>query len=193
MSSNPSYAIEVDFGFFPSSKILRFRIFQTFGIPIFTVYKIFKSVWFIILIIWIIVFSFAHIFHILLRDSENTNYKDFGSSLYSVYFILIGQYDSVTNEKTQNRLIISLLIIFSFSTTIVLLNVLIAAMTDVVNETKTTGRHVWLKQRAEIIAEIEMFTMSQSQRERKDYFPSLIYYHANPDSVKVDEKKTTEK
>jgi hypothetical protein len=33
-----------------------------------------------------------------------------------------------------------------------------------------------------------MYTFTPGQRRRKDYFPSLIYYFANPDSIKMYEK-----
>lgn len=33
-----------------------------------------------------------------------------------------------------------------------------------------------------------MYTFTPAQRRRKDYFPSLIYYFANPDSIKRYEK-----
>lgn len=34
-----------------------------------------------------------------------------------------------------------------------------------------------------------MYMLSPSQRRRKDFFPSLIYYRANPDLVKAYKKR----
>ena len=34
-----------------------------------------------------------------------------------------------------------------------------------------------------------MYFFLPGQRKRKDYFPSLIYYFANPDSIKAYKKK----
>ncbi len=34
-----------------------------------------------------------------------------------------------------------------------------------------------------------MYTFTPGQRKRKDYFPSLIYYLANPDSIKLFKRK----
>ncbi|CAG8577314.1 7366_t:CDS:2, partial [Acaulospora colombiana] len=168
--------------------ILHFRVFRPIGIPIFMILEIFRKVWWIIVIMGVMVFSFAHIFHLLLKD-ENSNYQQFGLSLVSIYFILIGQYDSVNVEKTNNITITILLMVFSFFTAILLLNVLIAIMADVVRETETTGIRAWLKQKAEVIAEIEMYMMTPAQRKKKDYFPSLIYYYANPDKIKAYKKR----
>ncbi|RHZ59940.1 hypothetical protein Glove_360g132 [Diversispora epigaea] len=175
------------------SLILHFRVFRAFGIPIYIVRDIFRKVWLIIIIMGLMVFSFAHILNILLRDTENDDYKLFTNSIVSVFFIMIGQFDSVGAEIiNHNKTIIILLMVFSFSTTILLLNVLIAMMSDVVAETKTTGKRAWLKQKAEVIAEIEMFLMTPEQRKRKDYFPSLIYYHASPDTIKAYRKSDYE-
>jgi hypothetical protein len=43
-----------------------------------------------------------------------------------------------------------MIVVFSFVTAIVLLNVLIALMADVVTETKLSGKQAWLQQRAEV-------------------------------------------
>ncbi len=40
--------------------------------------------------------------------------------------------------------------LFIFVAVILLLNVLIALMSDVVNDTKLTGKQAWLKQKAEV-------------------------------------------
>ncbi|CAG8545549.1 14516_t:CDS:10 [Acaulospora morrowiae] len=169
--------------------LLHLRVFQVIGIPIFMILAIVRKVGWIIIIMGGMVVSFAHIFFILLDHDKNKNFQDFGSSLVSFYFILIGQYDSVSDERDNNRTITILLMLFSFFTAILLLNVLIAIMADVVKETETSGIRAWLKQKAEVIAEIEMYMMTSAQRRRKDYFPSLIYYYANPDNIKAYKKK----
>ena len=46
---------------------------------------------------------------------------------------------------------------FSLLTAILLLNVLIALMSDVVNETKLSGKQAWLKQKAEVIINLFFF------------------------------------
>ena len=62
-------------------------------------------------------------------------------------------------------------------------------MSDVIEVTKTDGKRAWLQQKAELIATVEMYMLSPSQRRRKDFFPSLIYYRANPDLVKAYKKR----
>lgn len=44
-----------------------------------------------------------------------------------------------------------MIVVFTFVSAIVLLNVLIALMSDVVTETKLSGKQAWLKQKAEVL------------------------------------------
>ncbi|RIA84385.1 hypothetical protein C1645_417057 [Glomus cerebriforme] len=167
--------------------ILQLRIFRNIGVPIFIIFQIFRKVWWVIVILFGMVVAFSHILHILLRNETGSDFNTFSTSLISVYLFLVGEYGPVDNLK-ERVTIISMIVVFIFVSTIVLLNVLIALMSDVVTETKLSGKQAWLKQKAEIIAEIEMYTFTPGQRKRKDYFPSLIYYFANPDSIKKYEK-----
>ncbi|GBC04372.1 hypothetical protein RclHR1_05640015 [Rhizophagus clarus] len=166
--------------------ILQLRMFRNIGVPIFIIFQIFRKVFWVIVILGGMVFAFAHILHILIRDEPDESGSDFSkysTSLVSVYLFLVGEFGSIDNLKEKATIII-MIIVFIFVSTIVLLNVLIALMSDVVTETKLSGKQAWLKQKAEIIAELEMYTFIPGQRKRKDYFPSLIYYFATPDSIK---------
>ncbi|CAG8658013.1 8497_t:CDS:2, partial [Paraglomus occultum] len=51
------------------------------------------------------------------------------------------------------------------------------------------GKHVWLKQKAEFICELEMCMLTRKQRQGHDYFPYLIYYYAKDDSMQKYMKK----
>ncbi|CAI2176069.1 3494_t:CDS:2 [Funneliformis geosporum] len=116
-------------------------------------------------------------------------FRAIGIPIFIIFQIFkkVGEYSSIDNIKGRDMVI--MIVVFSFFTTIILLNILIALMSDVVNETKLSGKQVWLKQKAEVIAEIEMYIFTPGQRKRKDYFPSLIYYIASPDEIKSYKKK----
>lgn len=51
------------------------------------------------------------------------------------------------------------------------------------------GRQAWLRQRAELIAELELFMLSPSQRQHPDWFPHLIYYEAHLDTINSWKRK----
>ena len=42
----------------------------------------------------------------------------------------------------------------------------------------------------QVIVEIEMYWFTSKERERKDYFPSLIYYYASPDAIEKRREKS---
>jgi len=53
------------------------------------IFQIFKKVWWVLVIIGVLVFAFAHILHILLRSDLDTDFGRYFTSLTSVYFFLV--------------------------------------------------------------------------------------------------------
>ncbi|CAG8531442.1 10140_t:CDS:2 [Paraglomus occultum] len=182
--------------------ILQFRVFKSFGISVFIIFQIFRRVIWFIVIIGIMVLAYAHMFLLLFKYPDVVNvlvanstapetFDTYPMSLATVYFFVTGSFNSA-NDAFSDPTIAILTIVFSFTTAIVLLNILIALMSDVIEVTKTNGKRAWLQQKAEVIAAVEMYMLSPSQRRRKDFFPSLIYYHASPDQVKAYKKRRQE-
>ncbi|KAF8936994.1 hypothetical protein BGZ58_003429 [Dissophora ornata] len=101
-----------------------------------------------------------------------------------------GRYDPIStsfeNGSTSFHL---MMVIFFFFTAILLLNILIALMNDAFNESKDQGQLAWLKQWSEVIAEVEIFLMTQSARQNRNYFPDYIYYGANEQEAELYESK----
>ncbi|KAF9174976.1 hypothetical protein BGX20_008912 [Mortierella sp. AD010] len=64
-----------------------------------------------------------------------------------------------------------------------------ALMNDAFNESKDQGQLVWLKQWSEVIAEVEVFLMTQSTRQNRNYFPDFIYYGASEQEAELYESK----
>ncbi|CAG8615031.1 5465_t:CDS:2, partial [Paraglomus occultum] len=178
--------------------ILRLRVFKDFGIPIFMIIEIFNRVRGIMFIIAIMVVAYTHIYWLLLSYTEvvdlvgNSTVTDqFATpqeSLVSVFFFVTNNFGNIS-DAFGNPTIALLTIAFTFITAIVLLNILIALMSDVVGDAKTVGRHAWLKQKAELICELEMCTLTRKQRQRPDFFPYMIYYYAKSDSIKEYKKR----
>ncbi|KAG0051018.1 hypothetical protein BGZ83_004207 [Gryganskiella cystojenkinii] len=114
----------------------------------------------------------------------------FFAALSATYFFLAGRYDPVGTsfEGTSDTFHI-MMVIFFFFTAIVLLNILIALMNDAFNESKDQGQLAWLKQWSEVIAEVEVFLMTQSGRQNRDFFPDYIYYGARKEEAIEYESK----
>lgn len=51
------------------------------------------------------------------------------------------------------------------------------------------ARQAYLRQKAEIIAEIELFLLLPSERNKIEWFPHLIYYEAHLDSITTWRRK----
>ncbi|GES72818.1 hypothetical protein GLOIN_2v1771895 [Rhizophagus clarus] len=120
---------------------------------------------------------------IIIADSDNSNtFTSFGSSLDNVWSMVLGDYDSL-KPWTNNVLVIIYTIIFSFSTAIILVNILIAILNDIYEETNNYANTVWVIRRAEIIVDIELSWMIPSERQNRDYFPWSIIYEASTEDV----------
>lgn len=66
-------------------------MFRNIGVPIFIIFQIFRKVFWVIVIIGGMVFAFAHILHILLRDGGDpgSDFAKYNTSLISVYLFLV--------------------------------------------------------------------------------------------------------
>lgn len=66
-------------------------MFRNIGVPIFIIFQIFRKVFWVIVIIGGMVFAFAHILHILLRDGGDpgSDFDKYNTSLISVYLFLV--------------------------------------------------------------------------------------------------------
>ncbi|GBC09599.1 hypothetical protein RclHR1_00090033 [Rhizophagus clarus] len=114
---------------------------------------------------------------------DNTNmWQRFDYSILATYFFLGIGWDSVTTIN-PDPVLYTMMVLFSFVAVIILLNILIGLITDVFSGSLLVGRQAWLRQRAELIAELELFMLSPSRRQHPDWFPHLIYYEAHLDAI----------
>ncbi|KAF9908496.1 hypothetical protein EC991_009760 [Linnemannia zychae] len=115
---------------------------------------------------------------------------EFFSALSATYFFLSGRYDPVEKSFEGNEVSFHvMMILFFFISAILFLNILIALMNDAFNESKDQGQLAWLKQWSEVIAEVEVFLMTQSTRQNRNYFPDYIYYGANEQEAELYESR----
>ncbi|KAF9208761.1 hypothetical protein BGZ49_007617 [Haplosporangium sp. Z 27] len=113
-------------------------------------------------------------------------------AILALYMNIAGQWDPLTGSFESQKDSTSfhiMMAIFFFATTILLLNILIALMNDAFNESKDQGQLAWLKQWSEVIAEVEIFLMTQGTRQNRNYFPDFIYYGASEQEAELYESK----
>ncbi|KAF0470319.1 hypothetical protein F8M41_025387 [Gigaspora margarita] len=75
-----------------------------------------------------------------------------------------------------------LLVIFSFFTTIYLLNLFISLLGNAIDD--RNNKESFLQLREEILTEIELFWMLPHQRRKKNWFPEILYYKASVNELK---------
>ncbi|CAG8557727.1 3034_t:CDS:2, partial [Dentiscutata heterogama] len=115
---------------------------------------------------------------------DNTNlFTMFSTSILAVYFMLTGDSSAVSPWGLVNNWTLTfLLVIFSFFTTIYLLNLFISLLGNAINQ--TYNEESFLQLRGEILAEIELFWMLPHQRRKKNWFPEILYYEVPVQELK---------
>ncbi|KAF0492526.1 transient receptor potential cation channel subfamily a member 1-like [Gigaspora margarita] len=121
---------------------------------------------------------------LITTPDENTNlFAVLDTAIIAVYFILTGDSSAVSPwVLRKNWTLVILLIMFSFFTTIYLMNLFIGLLGMAIDA--TNNEESFLKLRGEILSEIELFWMLPYQRRKKNWFPQILFYEASIDELK---------
>ncbi|CAB4393433.1 unnamed protein product [Rhizophagus irregularis] len=102
-----------------------------------------------------------------------------------MYLFLAGDTSALSNwEYTDNPSIAILIILFSLLVVIYLMNLLIGLLNMEIGE--DNNRVSYLIQKAEILAEIELFYLLPHQRRWQAWFPEVIHYYADADKTRIE-------
>ncbi|RIB16597.1 hypothetical protein C2G38_2189503 [Gigaspora rosea] len=172
--------------------LLFFRVLEYFGTYFAIMIGVAQKIFSFLVVLGILVLAFAHSLHILLRPTteysynqprsslveipdDNTNmFALFSTSLLAVYFMLTGDSSAVSSWVYKNNwMLVFLMVIFSFFTTIYLLNLFITLLGNAVDETNNEESFLQLK--CEILSEIELFWIyyEASVYELKKYLKNI--------------------
>ncbi|GBC05945.1 hypothetical protein RclHR1_06520001 [Rhizophagus clarus] len=121
--------------------------------------------------------------YIIQTPSENTNmFVDFRSSLFAMYKFLTGDSSALSNwSYVDNPSLAILIVLFSLLIVVYLMNLFIGLLNNAIE--KDNDRVSYLVQKAEIIAEIELFYLLPPQRRWYKWFPDVTYYYADVDKT----------
>ncbi|GET62243.1 hypothetical protein GLOIN_2v1874127 [Rhizophagus irregularis DAOM 181602=DAOM 197198] len=121
--------------------------------------------------------------------NENTNmFIDFKTSLFTMYKFLTGDPSALSNwTYLNNPPLVILIVLFSFLIVVYLMNLFIGLLNNAIN--KDYNRVSYLVQKAEILAEIELFYLLPHQRRWKEWFPEVIHYSAKINDVRKEVEK----
>ncbi|CAB4492855.1 unnamed protein product [Rhizophagus irregularis] len=116
-------------------------------------------------------------------------FMDIKTSLFATYLFLIGDSSALSNwTYTENPSIAVLIVLFSLLIVIYLMNLLIGLLSNAIEE--DNNRVSYLMQKAEILAEIELFYLLPHQRRWQTWFPEVIHYYADVDKTREEVQRT---
>ncbi|GBC33529.2 hypothetical protein GLOIN_2v1581148 [Rhizophagus irregularis DAOM 181602=DAOM 197198] len=118
------------------------------------------------------------------------HHKFIASSLFNNNDIVIlttfaGDSSALSNwSYADNPSIAILIVLFSLLIVVYLMNLLIGLLNNAIEE--DNNRVSYLIQKAEILAEIELFYLLPHQRRWQTWFPEVIHYYANVDKTRIE-------
>ncbi|PKY44899.1 hypothetical protein RhiirA4_459349 [Rhizophagus irregularis] len=125
----------------------------------------------------------THPFIIQSPDKNTNMFEDYRTSLFAMYLFLTGDSKALSNwSYIDNPSLVILIFLFSLLIVVYLMNLFIGLLNNAIE--KDNNRVSYLIQKAEILAEIELFYLLPHQRRWNTWFPEVIYYYANADKTR---------
>ena len=107
-------------------------------------------------------------------EAAHTEYETFGAGLFTAYSLMLGNFGSV-EYADQSPTVLALILFFTLSVNIILLNTLIAIISDTYEKELDKSRQASLLERATLLCEIEDVDLSEAELLRLDYFPDWLH------------------
>ncbi|RGB32851.1 hypothetical protein C1646_743692 [Rhizophagus diaphanus] len=128
---------------------------------------------------------------IIQKPDGNTNmFTNFKMALFAVYLFLTGDSRALSNwTYNDNSTLAILVVLFSLLIVVYLMNLFIGLLNIAIEKDKVS----YLIQKAEIIAEIELFYLLPHQRRWYAWFPEVIHYYASVDKTREKIKEMISK
>jgi hypothetical protein len=148
-----------------------------------TLVAVTRSVWPFLILLLLTLWGFAGAFYILFRDEQGTDkFDNPWHAITSVFTLMMGDIDVDLFYNSKKPVIgVILLIAFLFAMSMVLLNLLIALMSDAAAKASDDDGTKFLCSKAELIDELESSLPSFMRGD--DWYPAHIHIlKVNPDS-----------
>jgi hypothetical protein len=115
-----------------------------------------------LVIMGLLMLGFAHAFHSIDRDDDPENYGTFGLSIFSVYLMMLREFP---DEGFPRPVTSFLFMLFTLLVMIVVLNVLIAVVSDGYDGAALKAKYLFFLGRIELVAELELLFRRRAQAE----------------------------
>ncbi|POG62139.1 hypothetical protein GLOIN_2v1883107 [Rhizophagus irregularis DAOM 181602=DAOM 197198] len=166
--------------------LLFFRIFKSYGIYFSLIINIIKEVYFsLIILMIIIIISFAHATNILLS-------QDFKTTVFAIYLFFIGDSNALFNLSDEKKPTFLILTVFFTLLIIIYFLIVFIKLFSEINQYQNQNNNFKILQlmlKVKILIKIELFYLTSYQKYWKAWFPEVIYYYAD---VNKSQKKIIE-
>jgi len=155
------------------------RGFTNTGTYVKLILAVTRSIFFFLVILLLVIFAFSHAFKMLaIIDTDNFDqYDSVGSSILTQYRMIIGDFDIssfLSPTEASQGIGIVFFIAFTLLVSIILLNLLIAIMSNSYDNIQENAKAEWLAELAEILIEIDHFFLLPSEKNNKKFFPKFV-------------------
>ena len=172
------------------------RGFRSTGPFIRMIFKVSYAIRFFILVLIVVIIGFSHGFHLLYVgipesdvDEENVGQlRDFRgwSVILEMYRMIFGELPTdIMPAAREPAIAYMLMICYTVFVSIIMLNLLIAFMTDVYDLIQRNVENEWMLERTKILLEIEPF-LPASLRDSPEYFPRWLHVLQPQESKKPE-------
>ncbi|CAG8481335.1 28389_t:CDS:2 [Gigaspora margarita] len=118
-----------------------------------------------------------------ISQPPNLWWSTFHWSIFSTYKFLGIGWETINIYDPEWAVLVMILLFSKLIKEICCIMFLESLIVEVFNGSLKNGRQAWLRQRAQLISEIELYSITPSQRYHTNWFPHLIYYESHLDSI----------
>ena len=112
-----------------------------------------------------------------------------GAGLFTAYNLMLGNFGGV-DYADKSATVLVLIVFFTISVNIILLNTLIAIISDTYEKELDKSRQASLLERATLLCEIEDVDLSEAELLRLDYFPDWLHVLKRKNDAGKEEQST---
>jgi len=179
--------------------ILFSRGFPQTGIFVRMIGAIIKKIFFFLVVLFLTIIAYSHGFyliHIAGYFDPQLNYDTFPHALITQYQMLLGQFDVSQLYSLMNYvqfIAIFFWVTFSLIIVIILLNLLIALMSNAYEQVEQNAAEEWMVELADILVDIQDFSLLPwEKRGYSEWFPKWIHCIVPTSVVEVENKEKEE-
>ncbi|KAI8080361.1 hypothetical protein BDF21DRAFT_493548 [Thamnidium elegans] len=115
--------------------------------------------------------------------STDNGFRNWFKAFSKAWLFIYGVWDPVTEgDVGDNMMVMALCILFSFVTMFIFSNMIVALMSNPIEEVRRNGKKAWISHFAAVISEIEILWCSDAEKRSRINNPVYIYYKSEQET-----------